>query len=64
MCANMTDGSSGISDESTTAEENPDQHDSLKYHLLGPSLTKAGQDSVDQQKVRKRAYTWDTWGCI
>ena len=28
-----------------------DGHDSLRYHLLGPSLTKAGQDSVDQQKV-------------
>ena len=28
-----------------------DKHDTLKYHLLGPSLTKAGQDSVDQQKV-------------
>ena len=27
------------------------EHDTLKYHLLGPSLTKAGQDSVDQQKV-------------
>lgn len=26
-------------------------HDTLKYHLLGPSLTKAGQDAVDQQKV-------------
>ena len=26
-------------------------HESLKRHLLGPSLTKAGQDSVDQQKV-------------
>lgn len=25
---------------------------SLKYHLLGPSLTKAGQDKVDQGKVR------------
>ncbi len=25
--------------------------DSLKYHLLGPSLTKAGQESVDQQKA-------------
>lgn len=24
----------------------------LKYHLLGPSLTKAGQDKVDQSKVR------------
>lgn len=28
-----------------------DEHNSLKYHLLGPSLTKAGQDAVDQQKV-------------
>ena len=27
------------------------EHESLKYHLLGPSLTKAGQDKVDQQKV-------------
>lgn len=26
-------------------------HASLKYSLLGPSLTKAGQDSVDQSKV-------------
>ena len=31
-----------------------DGHDSLRYHLLGPSLTKAGQDSVDQQKVSMR----------
>ena len=30
----------------------PGQHDTLKYHLLGPSLTKAGQDSVNQQKAR------------
>jgi hypothetical protein len=27
-------------------------HDTLKYSLLGPSLTKAGQDAVDQRKVR------------
>jgi DNA polymerase kappa len=27
------------------------QHTSLKYSLLGPSLTKAGQDSVDQSKA-------------
>jgi DNA polymerase kappa len=26
-------------------------HETLKYSLLGPSLTKAGQDTVDQQKV-------------
>ncbi|KAL2757002.1 hypothetical protein ACRALDRAFT_1049249 [Sodiomyces alcalophilus JCM 7366] len=42
-----------------TGREDPTQtpkaaseHDTLKYHLLGPSLTKAGQDSVDQKKVR------------
>jgi len=28
------------------------EHDTLKYQLLGPSLTKAGQESVDQTKVR------------
>lgn len=32
------------------------EHDSLKYHLLGPSLTKAGQDTVDQQKVSEIIY--------
>ena len=31
------------------------EHDTLKYHLLGPSLTKAGQDAVDQQKVKLRS---------
>lgn len=37
------------------AETVAENHDSLKYHLLGPSLTKAGQDSVDQRKVRKHS---------
>ncbi|KAA6410658.1 MAG: DNA polymerase kappa subunit [Lasallia pustulata] len=32
------------------------EHETLKYHLLGPSLTKAGQDSVDQQKVSEIIY--------
>lgn len=32
------------------------EHDTLKYHLLGPSLTKAGQDSVDQSKVSEIIY--------
>ena len=32
------------------------EHGSLKYHLLGPSLTKAGQDTVDQQKVSEVIY--------
>lgn len=33
------------------AEVPASQHTSLKYSLLGPSLTKAGQDAVDQKKV-------------
>ena len=36
------------SDERTAKNE----HETLKYSLLGPSLTKAGQDTVDQKKVR------------
>ncbi|KAL2004795.1 hypothetical protein VTN00DRAFT_3068 [Thermoascus crustaceus] len=34
-----------------------DSHDTLKYHLLGPSLTKAGQDAVDQRKVSEIIYS-------
>ena len=32
------------------------QHHTLKYHLLGPSLTKSGQDGVDQKKVSEIIY--------
>ena len=32
-------------------EPQDDALKTLKYHLLGPSLTKAGQDKVDQSKV-------------
>ncbi|GAB7353677.1 hypothetical protein MBLNU459_g4083t1 [Dothideomycetes sp. NU459] len=32
------------------------QHHTLKYHLLGPSLTKSGQDDVDQRKVSEVIY--------
>ncbi|KAM7220808.1 DNA polymerase [Rhypophila decipiens] len=32
-------------------------HASLKYSLLGPSLTKAGQDSVDQSKISEIIYS-------
>ncbi|KAF2834320.1 DNA polymerase kappa [Patellaria atrata CBS 101060] len=32
------------------------QHHTLKYQLLGPSLTKSGQDNVDQQKVSDIIY--------
>ena len=31
--------------------EPAENYESLKYQLLGPSLTKAGQDAVDQRKV-------------
>ncbi|KAL4805321.1 hypothetical protein BDV18DRAFT_140696 [Aspergillus unguis] len=31
-------------------------NETLRYHLLGPSLTKAGQDSVDQRKVSEIIY--------
>lgn len=31
-------------------------HETLKYHLLGPSLTKAGQDTVDQTRVSEIIY--------
>jgi DNA polymerase kappa len=27
------------------------EHNTLKYSLLGPSLTKSGQDNVDQSKA-------------
>ncbi|OJJ00909.1 hypothetical protein ASPVEDRAFT_127276 [Aspergillus versicolor CBS 583.65] len=37
-------------------DQSPDSEQTLKYHLLGPSLTKAGQDSVDQQKVSEIIY--------
>lgn len=43
---------------SKAADELPQasQHHSLKYHLLGPSLTKSGQDGVDQKKVSEVIY--------
>jgi hypothetical protein len=39
-------------DQSEPAGE--EDYGTLKYQLLGPSLTKAGQDAVDQQKVRAK----------
>ncbi|KAL4945584.1 hypothetical protein BDV06DRAFT_21894 [Aspergillus oleicola] len=38
------------------SSKSPDADETLKYHLLGPSLTKAGQDSVDQKKVSEIIY--------
>lgn len=48
-------------DDVTRAPEPPadavrDANGSLKYHLLGPSLQKSGQDGVDQQKVAEIIY--------
>lgn len=45
-------------DEITAAIEKAKdaEHDTLKYHLLGPSLTKAGQSGVDQTKVSEIIY--------
>ncbi|PTB37756.1 hypothetical protein M441DRAFT_92219 [Trichoderma asperellum CBS 433.97] len=44
-------------EQSAHLEENEDDGlKTLKYHLLGPSLTKAGQDKVDQSKVSEIIY--------
>ncbi|KAJ6084645.1 hypothetical protein N7486_011445 [Penicillium sp. IBT 16267x] len=42
-----------VKPDSAQEEENSD---TLKYQLLGPSLTKAGQDAVDQRKVSEIIY--------
>ncbi|OQE26943.1 hypothetical protein PENFLA_c006G01578 [Penicillium flavigenum] len=49
------------SGENPASDPQPDatpgeEFGTLKYQLLGPSLTKAGQDSVDQQKVSEIIY--------
>lgn len=48
----------GIGSPTDFSSEAPlaSQHHTLKYHLLGPSLTKAGQDAVDQRKVSEIIY--------
>ncbi|KAL4892845.1 hypothetical protein BDV59DRAFT_193404 [Aspergillus ambiguus] len=53
MDSGATDRTDG---DSTPTEEASDEFKTLKYHLLGPSLTKAGQDAVDQQKVSDIIY--------
>lgn len=50
-------GNNGLN--GTATEEAPQasqDHKSLKYSLLGPSLLKAGQDAVDQRKVCRIVY--------
>ncbi|PGH31966.1 DNA polymerase kappa subunit [[Emmonsia] crescens] len=46
------------SSENTAADDVQaiETDETLKYHLLGPSLTKAGQGNVDQQKVSEIIY--------
>jgi DNA polymerase kappa len=46
----MTSGELPTDASNLTNGENV-AYKSLKYHLLGPSLTKAGQEKVDQSKV-------------
>ncbi|KAJ5698065.1 hypothetical protein N7462_000070 [Penicillium macrosclerotiorum] len=43
-------------DENSDSAPNVEGFETLKYQLLGPSLTKAGQDAVDQQKVSEIIY--------
>ncbi|KAJ5109515.1 hypothetical protein N7456_006190 [Penicillium angulare] len=43
-------------DKQSTPVQDEENRDTLKYQLLGPSLTKAGQDAVDQQKVSEIIY--------
>lgn len=50
--AEATDDVAVLDHEGATAS----QHHTLKYHLLGPSLTKAGQDTVDQKRVSEIIY--------
>src|ERR1700761_1337356 len=52
------DGSAHNTEQKDKSPEPPpgSQHHTLKYHLLGPSLTKSGQDGVDQRKVSEIIY--------
>jgi DNA polymerase kappa len=45
------EGNAGITESTEDSVEASQEHKSLKYSLLGPSLLKAGQDAVDQRKV-------------
>ncbi|KAG4430581.1 hypothetical protein IFR05_013942 [Cadophora sp. M221] len=45
-----------MTEESPAEPKLVKEHDTLKYSLLGPSLTKSGQDNVDQQKVSEVIY--------
>ncbi|PWY77023.1 DNA-directed polymerase kappa [Aspergillus heteromorphus CBS 117.55] len=47
---------SGEPDATSGSSKESIDHETLKYSLLGPSLTKAGQDAVDQRKVSEIIY--------
>lgn len=60
----MVDEEDGEGKPEATMEENidskdkverPDMQETLRHRLMGPSLTKAGQDTVDQSKVCSQA---------
>ncbi|KAK0922639.1 hypothetical protein LTR91_004345 [Friedmanniomyces endolithicus] len=53
-----TEAEAAVAPAASTTSALPDasQHHTLKYHLLGPSLTKSGQDGVDQSKVSEIIY--------
>lgn len=56
MTATEEDESSSTAKDHNNRAPDSSQHHTLKYHLLGPSLTKAGQDAVDQKKVSEIIY--------
>lgn len=53
-----TEATAAVLEAAASAVEQPEssQHHTLKYQLLGPSLTKSGQDGVDQKKVSEIIY--------
>ncbi|VUC30019.1 unnamed protein product [Clonostachys rosea] len=57
---NSADAQLSVEDQPLREVENESKQEdaskTLKYHLLGPSLTKAGQDKVDQTKVSEIIY--------
>ncbi|KAJ5951614.1 DNA-repair protein UmuC-like N-terminal [Penicillium vulpinum] len=53
---NMESSGENFSSNPQPEPATDEDFDTLKYQLLGPSLTKAGQDSVDQQKVSEIIY--------
>jgi DNA polymerase kappa len=50
------DDSSHVVAVNNPSDPDSSQHHTLKYQLLGPSLTKSGQDHVDQKKVSEIIY--------